>query len=130
MAGLLACGGGRETAQDADLGPEVEITAPVSGEAVSGGTVAIRLAVRGVVIRPAGTDEPNAGHHHLFVDRDITPSGETIPAEEGIIHLGGGQTEHELPLDPGTHTVIAVLGDYQHVRLAEVKTDTVRVVVN
>jgi len=130
LAGLLACGGSGESAQEGRLAAEVEIAAPASGEAVGGGAVIVQLIVRGVEIRPAGTDEPNTGHHHLFVDRDITPPGETIPAEEGIIHLGGGQTEAEIPLEPGTHTIIAVLGDHEHVRLAEVKTDTVTVVVN
>jgi hypothetical protein len=64
------------------------------------------------------------------VDRDITPVGVTIPAEDGIIHLGAAQTEHEMQLEPGAHTIIAVLGDHAHVRPAEVKTDTVTVVVN
>ena len=45
-------------------------------------------------------------------------------------HLGAAQTEYTIEdLGPGEHTVIAVLGDYQHVRIAEVAPDTVRFTV-
>jgi hypothetical protein len=105
------------------------IVAPADADTVDGPSVRIELATENVAVRPAGTEEPGSGHHHLFVNRDLTPLGETIPAESGIIHLGGAQTEHTLEdLAPGTYTVIAVLGDYQHVRL-DAKTDTVRFTV-
>ncbi len=120
---MCACGG----AEPVERG--VIIAEPADGAVVDGPDVRIMLQARNVGIRPAGTDEPNTGHHHLFVDRDVTPVGEPIPAEPGIIHLGGGQTEYVLEaLDPGEHAVIAVLGDHRHVRLA-VGTDTVRFTV-
>jgi hypothetical protein len=103
------------------------IVAPVAGETVSGPSVRVELAVENIALRPAGVDESDSGHLHLFIDRDLTPAGEVIPSEDGIVHLGKAQTEHLLEaLAPGEHTVIAVLGDYLHIRIADARTDTVR----
>lgn len=131
IAVLSACGA-QERDDDADALPDtpaVIITSPGDGESVEG-TFTLTLETRNVEIRPAGTDEPGTGHHHLFVDRDLTPVGEPIPTEQGIIHLGLAQTEYVFEnLAPGEHTIVAVLGDYQHVRLGNVATDTLRVTV-
>jgi hypothetical protein len=102
------------------------IVSPGVGETVSGPSVRVELAVENIALRPAGVDEPASGHLHLFIDRDLTPAGVVIPNEDGIVHLGKAQTEHLLEgLAPGEHTVIAVLGDYLHIRIANARTDTV-----
>lgn len=132
LAFVSACGGqdAEEEGDQDQVMPAVIISSPVNNETLEG-TVALRLETRDVMIRPAGTDEPGTGHHHLFIDRDISPVGEPIPTGEGIVHLGMGQTELLLEdLDAGDHTIIAVVGDYQHVRLANVATDTVRVTIS
>jgi len=132
MAVLPACGGQES---DEEMGmpaaaPAVVITSPANNATIEG-NVRLTLETRSMEIRPAGTDEPGTGHHHLFVDRDLTPIGEPIPTEDGIIHLGLAQTEYVIEnFAPGEHMIIAVIGDYQHVRLREVATDTVRVVVS
>ena len=113
---------------DADTSPSAAavITFPLEGDTLASGPVAIQLSTESVEIRPAGDVTPNSGHHHLFLNRDIVSAGETIPAEDGIIHLGGGQMTHQYPaLAPGDYTLIAVLGDFAHVRVGTVKTDTV-----
>ena len=52
------------------------------------------LGASGVTITSADVHEPGTGHHHIFVDRDLTPLDDTIPAGvPGIIHMGRGQTE-------------------------------------
>jgi hypothetical protein len=103
------------------------IIAPGDGDTISGSSVRVELAAENVALRPAGVDEPGSGHLHLFIDRDLSPEGEVIPTEDGIVHLGKAQTEHVLEdLPPGEHMVIAVLGDYLHVRVPKAKTDTVR----
>jgi hypothetical protein len=38
-----------------------------------------------------------------------------LPATDKIKHFGGGQTEVMLPLAPGKHTLLLVLGDENHV---------------
>ena len=64
---------------------------------------------------PAGVDHPNTGHHHLLIDVDQLPAFDApLPATDQIRHFGAGQTEAELTLSPGTHTLQLVFADYLH----------------
>ena len=124
----LGCGG-NDLETEVSEAAAVIITAPAENDVVAG-SVRVVLSTRNVEVRPAGTVEAGTGHHHLFIDRDITPIGEPIPVQEGIVHLGMAQTEHMFEnLAPGEHMIIAVLGDHIHSRLADAATDTVRVTV-
>jgi len=111
-------------------GAKVKITAPANGATVSG-PVKVTLVATGVEIVPATVERPGTGHHHLFVDRDVTPVNDTIPkGVTGIIHLGRGQTEFVLDsLKPGPHRVIAVVAAWSHVPLRPLVADTVRFTV-
>jgi hypothetical protein len=75
--------------------------------------------------------DPNTGHHHLFVDTDVTPMGEAIPAGvPGIIHMGQAQTEFTVEgLAPGPHRIIAVVADGLHVPITPPMMDTINVTV-
>ena len=67
-------------------------------------------------VAPAGTVRENTGHHHLLIDLDTPPPmDQPLPANDHIRHFGGGQTETELSLPPGTHTLQLLLGDQSHV---------------
>ncbi len=67
-------------------------------------------------IAPAGVNHPNTGHHHLLVDVAQPPDlNAALPVTENIRHFGAGQTEAELTLPPGKHTLQLVLGDYLHI---------------
>jgi hypothetical protein len=119
-----------ESSAKGENAPAAVIVAPQDGDEVTGPNLTIALAAEHITLRPAGVDEPNSGHLHLFIDRDPTPAGQVIPNEPGIVHLGQAQTEHLLEnLEPGEHVVIAVLADYLHVRIPNAKTDTVRFTV-
>lgn len=108
---------------------EAVIAAPMSGDTITG-SFTLMLETRNLVLRPAGMAEAGTGHHHLFIDRDIVAADTVIPAERGIVHLGAAQSEYAFEdLTSGAHIIVAVLGDYQHRRIADAKTDTVRVVV-
>lgn len=109
--------------------PRVRIVAPEDEATIDTSAVLIELAADGVEIGPAG--QPGYAHHHLFIDREITPPGETIPAgQPGIVHLGAGQSQYAIDgLTPGWHVVIAVLADADHVPLAPLVTDTVQFTV-
>jgi len=111
-------------------GATVKITTPARGATLTG-PVKITLVATGVEIVPATDERPGTGHHHLFVDRDVTPVGDTIPrGVTGILHLGRGQTEFVLDsLKPGPHRVIAVVGDWRHIPLKPLVADTVRFTV-
>ena len=70
---------------------KVKITTPANGATVSG-PVKVTLQATGVEIVPATDERPGTGHHHLFVDHDLTPVDDTIPrGVTGILHLGRGQ---------------------------------------
>jgi hypothetical protein len=104
----------------------VKITSPANGATVTG-PVTIKLQATGVRIVPATVEQPGTGHHHLFVDHDLTWLTDTIPkGSPGIYHLGRGQTEFVLDsLKPGPHRVIAVVADWRHIPLNPLVADTV-----
>lgn len=130
IAGCTGADTGGERSATYQETPAAVITAPGEGEIVPGPAVTVTLGVENITLRPAGTDEPNTGHLHLFLDRDLTPVGGVIPTEPGIVHLGKAQTEYTFEdLAPGEHVVIAVLGDYLHTFITGSKTDTVRITV-
>lgn len=108
----------------------VKIVAPANGATLSG-PVTVILQATGVEIVPATVERPGTGHHHLFVDHDLTPVDDTIPrGVTGILHLGRGQTEFVLDsLAPGPHRVIAVVANWKHIPLKPLVVDTVRFTV-
>ena len=78
----------------------------------------IRFGLSGMGIAPAGTEAPNTGHHHLFVDAPALEGdalNEAIPMDEHHMHFGKGQTETTITLSPGQHTLQLVLGDWSHI---------------
>lgn len=79
------------------------------------GKVLVRFAVTGMEIAPAGTQRRNAGHHHLLIDTDLPPLGQPIPSDFNHLHFGGGQTEAEILLSPGRHTLQLLFADHDHV---------------
>ena len=109
----------------------VLIVEPLDGATLTDGNVRVVLQARGVEIAPASDPRLGTAHPHLFVDRDVTPLQDTIPAGVlGILHLGRGQTEFVLEeLEPGEHRVIALLADYAHVPLDPPAADTVHFTV-
>jgi len=75
----------------------------------------IHFGLRGMGVAAAGTVRPNTGHHHLLIDTDLPPLDQPIPNDENHLHFGGGQTEVELSLPPGPHTLQLLLGDANHI---------------
>ena len=114
-ASLLAAQEATETARKpAPDGAELYFQAPADGATVTS-PVTIRFGLRGMGVAPAGVDLPNTGHHHLLIDVDELPSFDMpLPASDSVRHFGGGQTEVQLELAPGEHTLQLVLGDMLH----------------
>jgi hypothetical protein len=76
----------------------------------------IRFGLRGMGVAPAGVTTPNTGHHHLLVDVEtLPPDNLPIPNDANHRHFGLGQTETEITLPPGQHTLQLVLGDALHI---------------
>ena len=88
---------------------------PKDGETVSS-PFTVRFGLKGIGIEPAGVNQPNTGHHHLLIDVATPPDfNAALPVTDNVKHFGGGQTETELTLPPGKHTLQLVLGDYLHI---------------
>ena len=83
--------------------------------AVIGPKTTIHFGLHGMGVAPAGTKKANTGHHHLLIDTDLPPLDKPIPNDENHLHFGAGQTETELTLSPGSHTLQLLLGDADHI---------------
>jgi hypothetical protein len=75
----------------------------------------VHFGLRNMGIAPAGADRPNSGHHHLLIDTNLPPLDQPIPNDFNHLHFGGGQTESELALKPGEHTLQLLMGDKDHI---------------
>lgn len=106
LAALLAASGAAQAAS-------VSFVQPTDGASVSN-PVHVVFRVEGMKIAPAGTMTDGTGHHHLLVDGKPLPKGEVIPANDKSLHFGKGQTEADLTLPPGDHTLTLQFGDGAH----------------
>jgi hypothetical protein len=88
---------------------------PKNGDAVTN-SFTVQFGLKGMVIAPAGDDEPNTGHHHLLIDTTLSPDElkQPIVSDARHLHFGGGQTQTELTLPRGPHTLQLVFGDWSH----------------
>jgi hypothetical protein len=75
----------------------------------------VHFGLKGMGVAPAGTDKANTGHHHLLVDTELPPLNHAIPSDFNHLHFGAGQTEAEITLPPGDHTLQLLLGDKDHI---------------
>lgn len=105
----------------------VTILEPAEAAEVQGPNVFVRLTAEGVEIVPAGEIVAGTGHHHLYLDADLTDGSAPVPTVPGqIIHLGTGVSEYTFEgVAPGTHRLIAVVADGIHVPLQPWVVDTV-----
>ena len=109
---------GHAFAQDLPVTPAPEgaavmIISPKDGDVV-GKEFVVHFGLSGMGVAPAGTDNANAGHHHLLVDQTSLPP-EGKPMGKPPVHFGGGQTQTTLTLEPGKHTLRLIMGDMIHV---------------
>ena len=115
LAGLLM--GVSVLASAATMAPEgavVFIVSPADGATVPQ-TVVVKFAVENIALAPAGDTTKNTGHHHLLIDVDKLPAaGAPIPNDANHLHFGKAQTQAEITLTPGKHTLQLELGDSGH----------------
>ncbi|MET0069174.1 MAG: DUF4399 domain-containing protein [Candidatus Thiodiazotropha sp.] len=86
--------------------------------AVVSSPVTLKFGIEKFGITPAGTKgkrRHTAGHHHLLIDLKQPPDlDEPIPRDAQHIHFDQGETEVQLELSPGRHTLQLLLGDEDH----------------
>lgn len=90
----------------------------------------VKFGLTGMEVKPAGDATPNSGHFHLLIDTELvgdqlkTP----IPSDDKHLHFGKGQTETDVTLPAGKHTLQIVMGDAKHLPLP-VMSDKITVTV-
>jgi hypothetical protein len=77
--------------------------------------VIIRFGLRGMGVAPAGTERTHSGHHHVLIDTELPPLDQPIPNDPNHLHFGSGQTEAEIELTPGPHTLQLLFADKDHI---------------
>jgi hypothetical protein len=101
-------------ATPAPKGAEVFIVSPEDGATVPE-TFTVKFGVKDVSLAPAGDVTKNTGHHHLLIDvKDLPAAGAPIPLDANHMHFGKAQTQAEIKLAPGKHTLQLELGDSGH----------------
>lgn len=91
----------------------IYIIEPANGAEVSS-PVTVKFGLKGMGVAPAGVEKANTGHHHMIIDAELPDLSKPIPKDEHHKHFGGGQTETEITLAPGKHSIQLLLGDHSH----------------
>ena len=109
-------------------GPSVDASAPATVPA--GQAISVEATVEGVqLVKADGDTSGKTGHLHVFVDKDPTPPGQTVPAgDPAIIHSPTSPVSVPA-LPPGPHTIWVVVGDGAHNALNPPVMDKVTVTV-
>ena len=94
-------------------GAQVYIVSRQDGDVVSS-PVTVIFGLKGMGVSPAGVERAKTGHHHLLVDAEQLPPLD-VPMGAQVKHFGGGQTQTELDLEPGEHSLQLILGDHFHI---------------
>lgn len=103
-----------QAAAPSPAGAEVFIESPKDGDVVTS-PVKVKFGIKGMELVPAGMMKANAGHHHLVIDADLPPADKPVPPNDTHhMHFGKAQTEAEVTLPPGKHTLQLMLGDHAH----------------
>ncbi len=115
-AALFGLAGLAPAASAADpASAEVYIITPADGATVPP-TFTVRFGLKGMGVAPAGVVKEGTGHHHLLIDVDeLPPLDRPLPATDHVRHFGGGQTETQVTLAPGEHTLQLLLGNAAHI---------------
>jgi hypothetical protein len=92
----------------------VYIISPRDGQRVRS-PFTVRFGLRNMGVTRAGDTTANMGHHHLLVNvTEPLEENEPLPTDRKHLHFGAGQTETQLELPPGAHTLQLVFGDAEH----------------
>ena len=108
--------------------PKVFFISPKDGATVSS-PVKLQFGVDGYQVKPAGVADALTGHHHVIIDGKPTAKNEVIPADETHLHFGKGQTEADINLSPGSHTLTLQFADGAHRSYGPEMSSTIHITV-
>jgi hypothetical protein len=115
LIGVALVGQAGEPGSDMAPDAQVYFISPSDGQVVTS-PFAVKFGLKGMGIAPAGIQRDNTGHHHLLINTDVLPNlSMSLPATDKIRHFGGGQTETQLTLPPGEHTLQLLMGNFAHI---------------
>ena len=89
----------------------------------------VKFGVKNLLVEPAGEIKAGSGHHHLLINSDSTPSGESIPADQTHIHYGKAQTEAQISLEPGTYKLTMQFANGAHQSYGPELSKTINIIV-
>ena len=99
-------------------GAKVFFVSPADGEEVTS-PLKIQMGVEGMKVQPAGEIVEGTGHHHIIIDADPVKKGTAVMNDTQHLHFGKGQTETELELQPGKHTLQLQFANGAHISYGE-----------
>ena len=118
-----------------DAGASVDFGSPTDGATVEGPAengkvkIPVKMLATKVKIQPAGQQVDGTGHHHIIIDGQPVAKGTAVPADDTHIHYGKGQTETEVELTPGEHTLTLQLADGYHLSYGPELSKTIKITV-
>ncbi len=74
----------------------------------------VKMGVNGMEVEAAGPVNDLKGHHHIIIDGAAIAEGAGVPLDETNLHFGKGQTEAELKLASGYHTLTLQFANGSH----------------
>lgn len=102
-------------------------------EPADGATVAspfkVRFGVKGLTVAPAGEVAANSGHHHLLINLDAIPAGQSVPFTPQHMHFGKGQAEADVTLPPGSYKLTAQFANGAHQSYGASLSQTITITV-
>ena len=116
-----------------DVDGAVKMSKVMIIEPKDGATVAtkfkVKFGIEGMRVESAGKVTPGSGHHHLIVDGTPVAKGQVVPNDATHMHYGKGQTETDLTLKPGAHTLTLQFADGAHMSYGEMMSQTIHITV-
>ena len=93
-------------------GAEVEFSNLSDGDIVRP-TFTVIFMISGMGIAPASVQIDNTGHHHLLINvKELPDFDQPLPYSDNIMHFEKSESEVELELTEGQHTLQLLVTDY------------------
>jgi hypothetical protein len=125
-AGASPKGNANRDPSTGKLEPSVSFVEPKDGAEVPK-KFKVRMFVEGYAVKPAGDKTALSGHHHLLIDHGPIAAGQAVPVSPTSLHFGKAQTETEVELPPGKHTLTLQFADGNHVSFGPKMSQTITV---
>ena len=107
---------------------KVQFLSPKDGASVPS-KFTVKFAVLNMKLEKSGVVVAGSGHHHLIVDGGPVTAGEVVAKDATHIHLGNAQSELELNLASGKHTLTLQFADGAHMSYGPQMSETISVTV-